>query len=252
MTDAQIDKLIDYGLAGGFRVFFQPIYEPKRARFTKAEALIRLTDSDGVQVAPLVFIPRMEQTGRIKELGLYVLSEVCRVAGNDDDGTVYAMNVSPAELYDPSFAQNVLSIIEEKGVDENRVVFEVTETSDYESDGTIGDNLNMLKRHGLRISLDDVGTGFSDLKKLNNLPLSFVKLDKYYIDKLIFDYSARLAVSALIKFAQRKGLETVAEGVEHPEQRRLLEQMECDFLQGFLLARPMCEADWMNFKRKVI
>lgn len=226
-----------------FELYYQPQYDSKTKRLRGVEALIRWRDNLGKMISPGVFIPIAEQSGMIVPIGTWVLEEgISRFAKwkeKYDMPLVISLNISAIQYKRPDFVYNLLNILKKYQVDPGEIELEITESvliDDFES---VLEKLHILKEYGIKISLDDFGTGFSSLSYLKGLPIDTLKIDKSFIDTVICDDSTRVITESIVSMVKRLGCETVAEGVETEEQYEYLKDIDCDNIQGFLLGRPM-------------
>lgn len=222
-----------------FQLYYQPIVDAETQTTVAHEALIRWVRPDGL-VNPADFIPLAENSGLIIPLGKWVLREACAAVVQGDVKRV-SVNVSPLEFEQPDFALHVQQVIEETGIEPQRLVLEVTENSLLDP-ARSGEVLRALRSLGLQMGLDDFGTGYSSLSALANLPVNVLKIDRSFV-RHVHDQSpegqrARVLVHAVVTLAQAFSLLTVAEGVETAEQARLLKDLGCTYLQGYLFGRP--------------
>jgi EAL domain-containing protein (putative c-di-GMP-specific phosphodiesterase class I) len=234
-----------------FRVVYQPIVRLDCDRVTGVEALVRWHHPTRGVVGPGEFIPAAERTGLIVPLGRFVLRETCRQAAawlaefGPDALTEAGLNVSARQLHDPDFVSDVTSVLADSGLPCERLVLEVTESAVLRGQ-QVSRALYELDRMGIRLALDDFGTGESSLSLLRAFPAAIVKLDKSFVDGIEIDdgqpaaADARQAVArAVIQLARALGLDTVAEGIESPEQVAALRELGYTRGQGFYLAEPM-------------
>jgi diguanylate cyclase len=237
--------------ANELRVVYQPILRLDDNWLVGVEALIRWHHPARGVVGPAEFIPAAERTGLIVPLGRFVLRETCRQAAawsrefGPDALREAGVNVSARQLHDPDFVSDVTAALAESGLPCERLVLEVTESAVLRGQ-QVSRTLFELDRMGIRLSLDDFGTGESSLSLLRAFPAAIVKLDKSFVDGIEIDdgqaaaADARQAVArAVIQLAHALGLETVAEGVESAEQVAVLRTLGYTRGQGFHLARPM-------------
>jgi diguanylate cyclase (GGDEF)-like protein len=233
------------------RVVYQPILRLADNRMVGVEALVRWQHPTRGLVGPAEFIPAAERTGLIVALGRFVLRETCRQAAawaaefGPDALPEAGLNVSARQLHDPDFVSDVTAALADSGLPCERLVLEVTESAVLRGQ-QVSRTLFALDRLGIRLSLDDFGTGESSLSLLRAFPASIVKLDKSFVDGIEIDdglaaaADARQAVArAVIQLARALGLETVAEGVESAEQVAVLRELGYTRGQGYHLARPM-------------
>ncbi|MEV4281548.1 putative bifunctional diguanylate cyclase/phosphodiesterase [Actinoplanes xinjiangensis] len=234
-----------------FRVVYQPIVRLDCNRVIGVEALVRWHHPARGMVSPAEFIPAAERTGLIVPLGRFVLRETCRqavawLAEFGPDGLQEAgLNVSARQLHDPDFVSDVAAALADSGLPCERLVLEVTESAVLRGP-QVSRALHELDRMGIRLALDDFGTGESSLSLLRAFPAAIVKLDKSFVDGIEIDdgrpaaADARQAVArAVIQLAHALGLDTVAEGIECPEQVAALLDLGYTVGQGFYLGHPM-------------
>jgi diguanylate cyclase (GGDEF)-like protein len=234
---------------GEFEVFYQPIVDSHDATPVGAEALVRWHHPRRGLVNPIDFIDVAESTGLIVPLGDWVLNEACRQAeawrhaGVVDDGFYISVNLSARQLAEPSLVESVNRALRDSGLRPAVLVLEVTESSlmlDFDAGLA---RLQALKALGLRIGLDDYGTGYSSLNRLRVLPVDIIKIDKSFIDQLGVDREGAALVKSVIDVTRALGLHSIAEGVELQSQRAILNEMKCDHIQGYLFAEPTPPAD---------
>lgn len=225
---------------------FHLVYQPqvdRRGERVCVEALLRWNPQGGVPVPPGEFIPLAEELGLIGTIGAWVLSEACRTAARWNLGGSpmrVGVNLSPNQLADPGLNELVAETLFETGLPAGLLEFELTETALREQGEDGHDRLADLRALGVLISLDDFGTGYSSFSRLQHLPLDALKIDRSFMDG-IGQESGRSIVASIIELGHTLGLEVVAEGVETEEQRRVLEALGVDRLQGYLIGWPAPE-----------
>lgn len=222
---------------------YQPQMRLKENRYRNAEALLRWSNPELGDVSPGVFIPIAEETGIIKQLDLWVISEACKqVRLWNEQGLVdltIAINVSAGHLISSSLLEHIKTEIIINQIKARQLEIEITEEVFIEqTDRTIG-NLKAIKRLGARIAIDDFGTGYSSLQYLQDFPADTLKLDGMFIQNLENDEASRGIVRSTIILAHSLGLELVAECVEDKWQLDFLRENQCDIIQGFYLSKPL-------------
>ena len=225
-----------------FELHFQPKYRVQGQQVSGAEALLRWRHPQRGIVSPLDFIPVVEQTGMIVELGEWVrrtaMAHAVRWRERGMGGLRIAVNVSARELHQPDFVQRTVAMLKPQA-DDQLLDLELTESLIMDDiQHSIG-VLDALRDCGARISIDDFGTGYSSLNYLARLPVDALKIDRSFISVLAQSADALALVSNVIQLAHALGLAVVAEGVEDEEQAKLLRLLRCDEMQGYLLGRPM-------------
>lgn len=231
-----------------FILYFQPQYDCKTDKLRGAEALIRWQDSEGKFISPTEFIPLAEKSGGIISIGNWVLRETVRICAGwqkqfDFDGII-SINISAVQLRKENFVPNVMNILKQFGVSTSSIELEITESVFIDDFEEVIAKIQELRGYGIKVSLDDFGTGFSSLSYLKNLPIDTLKIDKTFIDTAISDESTGIIIESVIAMVKRLGLETIAEGVETPEQLEYLKRVDCDNIQGYLLGKPMAAEDF--------
>ena len=222
----------------GLYVFYQPILDIATGRVTAREALVRWHLPQRGWISPSYFIPIAEQSGLIRELGLFVLEQACSDAAQWADGARVAVNVSPGQLGQGTIANAVLSILLRTGLAANRLEVEVTETAllNEEASG-IGD-LRHLRAMGVRVALDDFGTGYSSLAHLRAFPFDKIKIDGSFVRDALTRPDCAAVVGAVADLGRRLGVTTVAEGVETEEHLKLVTREGCVEVQGHYFGSP--------------
>ncbi|WP_286234223.1 putative bifunctional diguanylate cyclase/phosphodiesterase [Thalassotalea sediminis] len=224
-------------------LMFQPIVSTKSKEITKFEALLRW-NHEGKWISPAEFIPLAEECSLIKPLGEYVLAEAClhlkKLKGLGYNNIVFNVNRSVYEIpLNQSENQHWLIMINMYGLKPSDICFELTESAlapDKRNNETL---FTQLREAGCKIALDDFGTGYSSLSYIRRIPLDYIKIDKSFISDISENPDDKVLVSTIIAMSKSLGKEVVAEGVETIEQVRWLEEMGCDYIQGFYFSKPL-------------
>ncbi|MFP4371605.1 MAG: putative bifunctional diguanylate cyclase/phosphodiesterase [Halanaerobium sp.] len=229
-----------------FHLLFQPQYKSDGMQLRGFEALIRWHSPEDGTISPSRFIPIAEQTGLIKEIGAWVIETAIYKFKNlkhqFENKPILSINISVVQLTDPGFVEEVKSIIDKIGIDEIKLEFEITESLFISDQEYVIDVLYKLKELGISIAMDDFGTGYASLSYLQHIPLDVLKIDKAFIDLISHNpESKKMMVPPIIEMAHQWGIEVIAEGVETVEQLHYLEDYHCDYLQGYLLNKPLSE-----------
>ncbi len=220
--------------AKSFSLVFEPIIAAANGRCHAMEALLRWNHSEYGLIPPSVFIPLAERTGDIIAIGRWVLREACREAASWPglDAPSISVNVSAAQILSSTFAFDVFAALEESGLPAHRLQLELTETQ-FAGDSTATSTiLAQLRKSGIRVSLDDFGTGFSSLSYLRNLPVDSIKIDRSFVTAIHTDSSP--IVKAILTTAEALGFDAIAEGIETAAQAETLIAMGAQYLQGYL------------------
>lgn len=235
-----------------FVVYYQPKVQLTEDDYILhgAEALIRWK-RNGKMVSPGEFVPILEKTGMIREIDFYVLEHVCRdIKKWEKEGLQpvrVSTNFSRWHLGDVDFADHIIRIVEEYGVNPKYLEVEITESYEDEDIEALSRFEEKMKNFGISLSMDDFGSGFSSLQMLKEMAADTVKIDKSLIDDVgKDDKENEIIVSHIIYMIKQLGKELIAEGVEHQEQADFLKKCGCDLIQGFLYGRPMPENDFVE------
>jgi len=226
-----------------FLIHYQPKVDIKTGEIASMEALIRWRHPQLGMVNPNDFIPLAEQTGMIHEITLWVIREVSKQlniwesAGHEM--VKVAVNLSPVQFHNPNLGDNLVELFKELKVENNAIEIEITESALMQNMDTAIGSLGKLSEAGVHIALDDFGTGYSSLSCLKDFPLNTVKIDRSFIIDLVDSAEYTALVYAIIAMSKALSLNVVAEGVETVEELRLLQDMGCDQIQGYLTAKPM-------------
>ncbi|WP_179875698.1 GGDEF and EAL domain-containing protein [Sinorhizobium sp. BJ1] len=216
---------------------YQPIRNVASGRIDAVEALMRLRMLDGTSVPPSLFIPVAERTGAILDLGRWAIRTVCRELLADDHVPVVSVNVSPIQLKSPGFAASVAAILGETGVAGGRLALEITEGLEMEMHSDILRCISDLKTLGVRIWLDDFGTGFAGLSWLRLIDFDTVKVDRSFLHDCDTP-RGKAMLQDIIGLVRNRGHMILVEGVETEEQLALMRQFRIDQVQGFHVGRP--------------
>ena len=226
-----------------FVLHYQPKMDLVGGGFTGAEALLRWNDPRTGLVAPGLFIPILEETGLIHDVGRWVLrqaiADYLRWRGAGLKVLRLAVNVSPLQLRDRRFVTEVEAVLGIDAAAAAGLELEITESLVMEDVNLSFDSLRSLRALGVRIAIDDFGTGYSSLSYLSKLPVDTLKIDRSFIVGMGGSPQGRSLVDGIVKLAHSLNLRVVAEGVETEAQSQLLAGMGCDEIQGYLLSRPI-------------
>ena len=216
---------------------YQPIQNVASGRIDAVEALMRLRMLDGTSVPPSLFIPVAERTGVILELGRWAIRTVCQELLAESHIEVASVNVSPIQLKTPGFAASVATILAESGVAGSHLAFEITEGLEMEMHSDSLRCINDLKLLGIRIWLDDFGTGFAGLSWLRLIDFDTVKIDRSFVQDC-GTQKGRAMLQDIIGLVRNRGHKILVEGVENDEQMATMEEFGVDHIQGYHVGRP--------------
>lgn len=219
-------------------VVFQPLVSAATLRVTSVETLVRWSRPGRGPVSPDVFIPVAEKTGLIEPLGIFVLEQACEKAKHWGDIAI-AVNISPVQLRNPTFATQVARILDEAGIEPSRLTLELTEGYLIQNPQRASQSIDRLKALGVKIALDDFGSGFSSIGYLRQFGFDRLKIDRSMVAEIDTSEEARSILQATTALARSLGLPVTAEGVEREEQAMILRLCGCDELQGYLYGKPV-------------
>ncbi len=233
-----------------FQMYYQPIYNIQKKKFTSAEALIRLIDDKYGFVSPGLFIPAAEQSGAIHQIGDFVFEDVCRFISSCDFealGLEYIeINLSVAQAIEFELPEKLQSIMQKYNVSPDKINLEITETAADFNPVVFDRNIGTINKMGIQFSLDDYGTGYSNIKRVTTLPLSIIKLDKSFVDEYKKE-QMNIIIRENVAMLKKIHKLILVEGVEEEEQFRLFETLGCNYIQGFYFSKPLPEKDYLAF-----
>jgi diguanylate cyclase (GGDEF)-like protein/PAS domain S-box-containing protein len=228
-----------------FHLMYQPIVELADGSVIGLEALIRWTHPTRGAISPAEFIPLAEETGLIPEIGRWVLHRACEQAVEWEQQNLsnrplsMSVNLAGRQLQSAWLIGEVTDVLESTGLAPRHLMLEITESTLMDEVETVATRLSELKKLGVRVAVDDFGTGFSSLSYLQRFPVDVLKIAKSFVDEITTENKDARLVQAVIRIASSLDLATVAEGIELPEQRDRLRELGCTLGQGYLFAQPM-------------
>ncbi len=237
-----LGELDDALRSGAITVLYQPKLNLVTRQIDAVEALVRWNHPERGLLPPDCFIPLFEERNRIDDLTVAVLSRaLADMRGWCEQGLTIgvAVNISAALLTSDNFINRALALVGRSGAPTHRLTFEVTESAQFEDTDKAIAALERCRATGIRISMDDYGTGQSALNYLKLLPLSELKIDRMFVAQAHVDRSDAMLVRSTVQLAHELGLKVVAEGVEEAACLAFLEQIGCDYAQGYLVGRPL-------------
>jgi diguanylate cyclase (GGDEF)-like protein len=237
---------------GEFFLVYQPTFDLRDMRPTGLEALIRWNSPGRGVVQPDDFIPTLEETGLIVEVGKWVLEEACRQGAKWREAghpIGMAVNVSARQLDTDEFVSEVHDALSNSGLEPGALTLEITETALMRNADQTARRLVAIKALGVRLAIDDFGTGYSSLAHLQQFPVDSLKIDRSFISGLTDNQEGETLLHALVQLGKALSIETLAEGIEEPRELSLLQAEQCDSGQGFLFARPLDAAATEAFLR---
>lgn len=244
LTDVSLEsKMQEAILKGYFFINYQPQFYADTQKLRGVEALVRWRNPDGSVISPGVFIPLAEKNGSIVQIGDYVLEESIKTFMEWKKRYGYKMtlsiNISSIQYNRGDFVPKIISVINKYGMDPEELELEITESVLIDDFRMVTTKMYELGDYGIKVSLDDFGTGFSSLSYLKGLPIDTLKIDKSFIDNVTTDEASRVITEAIVTMSKKLGFITVAEGVETRPQLEYLQSISCNLIQGYYLGRPM-------------
>lgn len=224
-------------------VFYQPRADTVTGKFCGMEALVRWQHPERGLVSPNLFIPVAEQSGLIIQLGEIVIEKTCeQIAQWREDGLntqSVSVNVSALQLKDKNLRHFLVDCMQRHGLTPCMLSIELTESTMLDEEGVASSELKRLRELGFHLLIDDFGTGQSSLSKLQSLEIDLIKIDQSFVVNLGEDVQSKALCSAVVSIGRALNIKVVAEGVETPEQLRILRQLGCDEVQGYLISKPV-------------
>ncbi|MDU0356141.1 bifunctional diguanylate cyclase/phosphodiesterase [Paraglaciecola aquimarina] len=237
-----------------FHLNFMPIYHVDSLKIHSAEVLIRCNAKSLQSIGPDIYIPIAEEFGLIKDIDLWVIETTFALISQHSDfieqaQLSIAINISSLELHNTLFIQDIKKLITDYNIDTQCIQMEITETSLIETDELTITTLQALQNLGIKLALDDFGMGYTAFSQLINYPVDCLKIDKSFIDSLmLYKESEKSVLKAIFSIANAYHLSTTAEGVEEVAQLEYIRNNNCDYVQGYLLSKPM---PWDSFVKEV-
>ncbi|MDE6627344.1 MAG: EAL domain-containing protein [Lachnospiraceae bacterium] len=232
-------------------VYYQPIYSTEKRCFTCAEALIRIKDEEGNLIYPGQFIGIAEKNGMIIRMGEIVFEQVCQLLSEQDlsqHGLHYIeVNLSVVQCAYSNLAEDLIFIMKKYGIDPACINFEITESASLTAKNILLDNMKKLMDYGVRFSLDDFGTGHSNLNYVVDMPVNIVKFDKDMTNAYFENRKAKFVMEAAMHMIQGMHLDIVSEGIETQQQFETMQNLGIQYIQGFYFSKPLKKEDFLEF-----
>ena len=229
---------------------FQPIISVQNGDIHGFEVLVRWESEELGSVPPFTFVQIAEETGAIVEIGTWIFETGCRFLKRMNEinpDIIMSINVSPVQLKKKDFLDKVRRTINVFQVNPANIQVEITETSLVEFIDGNNDTIQKLADMGIALALDDFGTGYSSFGYLKDMPIKTLKVDKSFVDEICSKHKDYQITGSIIDMVKNLGIKTVVEGVESIEQYNILAEMKCDYIQGFLMSKPLNASDAMEF-----
>ncbi len=233
---------------------YQPIISTTTYDIYGFEALLRWDSPEFGFVSPTEFIEVAEETGHIVQIGTWIFESACRflkeLCDNYRDDIIMSVNVSPVQLKRPDYIDHIRRVIDITQVKPENIQIEITENLFIDFIDSDSDTIDQINKMGISLALDDFGTGYSSLNYLKNFPIKCLKIDKSFVDEINRNKRDYALTDSIIDLVHNLGIKTIAEGIETVGQFNFLTRMRCDYIQGFLMSKPLDEAAALDFVKK--
>ncbi|MEC7121048.1 MAG: EAL domain-containing protein [Pseudomonadota bacterium] len=255
---AQAEVETEFAIAQGilgqqFILYYQPIVATSDRKIAGFEALMRWQHPERGLLSPACFIELAECTGQIVNLGLFALQQalhdLTQLQALADRPLYMSVNLSGKQLLQPEAIQALNAAVQTSTVDPQKIKLEITESLLVDDPSFATLVLNNFKAQGIELAIDDFGTGYSCLSYLHLYPLDTLKIDRSFVANMLHDERRMRVVKAIVGLARDLQMNIIAEGVETIAERDAIEQLECDYIQGYLMAKPMALADAITLLR---
>ena len=233
-----------------FFLVYQPTFDLPTLAISGVEALLRWKHPERGVVMPALFIPVLEESDAIVDVGRWVLREACAEAARlhaAGHALTMAVNLSRRQLASDTLVDDVAGALAASGIDPSMLELEITETAIMRNAPTIVERLNRIKALGVRLAIDDFGTGYSSLAYLRQFPIDSIKIDRSFIAAIGDSAAAAAVIQTLVQLGQTLGISTLAEGIEEQAQLEYLQDQQCDLGQGYLVTPPLAPPDLEQF-----
>ncbi|MEH2208613.1 MAG: EAL domain-containing protein [Nostoc sp.] len=228
-----------------FQLYYQPIVSLTNGRLIGFEALIRWQHPERGFISPTDFIPLVEETGMIVEVGYWTLYEACRqmqswqVSHPTNSLEKISVNLSVKQFSQRDLIEQIGEILHSTGLDASSLMLEITESAIMENGDEANAALSEFRKMGIKLSIDDFGTGYSSLSRLHSFPISVLKIDRSFVSPIDTNGKNLEIIETIITLAHKLGMDVTAEGVETKEQLAFLKKLNCEYGQGYFFSRPL-------------
>ncbi len=251
----ETEKVLKWAMENdALQVFYQPIYSISRGKIQALEALARIVDEDGRMFMPTSFIPIAEDNGMILKLGNSILTKTCEFMHQENItslGIDYVdVNLSVVQCMQNNMTDMFLDIMAERNIYPSQINFEITETAVLRSEDNLQDHMSKLIKTGSTFSLDDYGTGYSNLNYVLNLPVKTIKFDRKMVTSYFNNKKSAIVMRHEVAMLHELGLAIVAEGVENKQQYAAMKELGIDFIQGHYFSQPVSAHEIIRFLKE--
>lgn len=251
VTQMELSSSLPHAIDNGeLQVYYQPKIECGSEKVIGAEALIRWIKPDGTFIYPDQFIPLFETNGLIVEVDYFVYKNVFEHIRQRLDNNLpvvpISMNVSRIHLISDGIVDYIKTLFDEYKIPPELIEFELTENIYIKNMHAVLPLIEQLRSMGIKISMDDFGSGHSSLNELNSLPIDILKLDKVFM-KDTLNEKQQIILSSIVEMAKKLNIAVLCEGVETPNQNEFLRKIGCDMVQGYYYSKPLCEEDFVEY-----
>lgn len=233
-----------------FALYYQPQYSVRDGRIKSAEALLRWNRADGSCVEPAEFIPLLEETGMIHEVGAWIIEDACRQLAQwrkaGFKNLRISVNLSSLQLKDKRVVQLILSMIAKYRVPAHCLELEITESMLVRHGQGVEETFEQLNKCGVRLAVDDFGTGYSSLSYLHRLSINALKIDRSFIEQIPGNANSEAIARAIVALGKSLNLTLIAEGVENRKQLAFVRELGTDYIQGYLMGKPLTATAFRN------
>ncbi len=251
VIESHIEEILERAIKHNHvQMYYQPIYDVGVGGFHSAEALARIIDPEYGMISPAIFIPAAEKQGFIISIGDMVLDQVFKFISQHDRnelGLSYVeINLSVAQCMEKNLPDKISALQKKYNVDPSRINLEITETTFENINEVMVENVDKLIKMGYSFSLDDYGTGYSNIQRVNHIPLKIVKIDKSMLDEAA-TRNGKIILEHTVNMMKNIGKELVAEGAETLNDVNILKNLHCDYIQGFYFSKPLPANEFVGF-----
>ncbi len=239
--------------ADQFEPYFQPKIDLKTGKLSGMEALVRWLHPEHGVISPYAFIAQLELNNHIDELTFIMLEKsaaACRLLQSENPDITVSVNLSLISLNNTELAHKITRVVKDAGLDPRRMILEITESALMTDVAHALENLARLCMHGFRLSIDDYGTGYSNMQQLTRIAFTELKIDQSFVKEFACNEALRIVVKSSIDMAHKLNVKSVAEGVETQQDLDALKRVGCDMAQGYFIAKPMNLAAFTEFCQK--